>query len=81
MTTQPAACLVNDPANPTTPELFAISRPYYRSNLPNTFTITGHGFGSTAGRVLLDNLQMDVAAWSPTQITFTVPNATAGGAD
>ena len=79
-TTQPAACLLNDPLAPTTPELFAITRPYYRSNLPNTFTITGQGFGSTTGRVLLDNSQMNVTAWSPTQITFAVPNGTATGA-
>ena len=79
-TTQPPACLVNDPLAPTTPELFAISRPYYRSTLPNTFIITGQGFGSAAGRVLLDSSQMNVTAWTSTQITFTVPSGTTTGA-
>jgi uncharacterized repeat protein (TIGR01451 family) len=80
-TTQPASCLVNDPLTPTTPELFAISRPYYRSNLPNTFTIRGQGFGSTQGRVMLDDsAQMNVTAWTPTQITFNVPSGTTPGA-
>jgi uncharacterized repeat protein (TIGR01451 family) len=82
-TTTPASCLVNDPLAPTTPELFAISRPYYRTNEPSstTFTITGQGFGSATGRVLLDNTaQMNVTTWNPTQITFTVPNGTATGA-
>jgi hypothetical protein len=38
-----------------------------------TFTVTGLGFGTTPGRVQLDNATMTLGPWSDTSITFSVP--------
>jgi len=87
-TTQPVACTLNDPtgATPATnPEFFAINKPYMYTNdggANRTFTITGLGFGATAGSVqlaiTLSNGQLDtdtmtINSWSDTSIQFTVP--------
>ena len=80
-TTQPVVCSLNDmtgvtPA--TTPEFFAIDKPYMYSNdngANRTFTLTGLGFGVTAGSVQLDDATMDLNSWSDTSIQFTVPSS------
>jgi len=85
-TTQPVACTLNDPTGAipaTNPEFFAIDKPYMYTNDANrTFTITGLGFGATAGSVqlaiTLSNGQLDtdtmtINSWSDTSVQFTVP--------
>ena len=47
----PPQCTLNDPLNPTTPELFAVSQPYVNGS--GAITIDGQGFG-TSGVVTLD---------------------------
>lgn len=44
----------------------------------NEVTITGCGFGTTAGIVSFGDTQADVLDWSDSRITVTVPNVTAG---
>ena len=41
----------------------------------DTVTVTGGGFGTTAGTVALASANATVSSWSPTSITFTVPSA------
>ena len=59
--THPAACLLNDPAQPTAPkvpELFAVSKPFVRSTDTGTarrVTLNGQYFGTTPGSVTLSN--------------------------
>jgi uncharacterized repeat protein (TIGR01451 family) len=83
-TLSPVACMVNDPAQPpTTPELFAVSRPYVTTgNASNrTITITGQGFGTTqgAGTVTLNGTPITVNSWTDTQIVVEVPSSFSGG--
>jgi hypothetical protein len=79
-TLQPVVCSLNDltGATPATnPEFFAITKPYMYTNANGanrTFTITGLGFGGTAGTVQLDAATMTINAWSDTSIQFTVPS-------
>jgi hypothetical protein len=79
-TIQPVVCSLNDMtgATPATnPEFFAINKPYiYTSDTGSnrTFTITGLGFGDTAGTVQIGTPAMTIDAWSDTSIQFTVPS-------
>ena len=45
----------------------------------DTVTVTGGGFGTTAGTVTLANANATVSSWSPTTITFKVPSAAQTG--
>lgn len=80
-TIQPVACSLNDPtgATPATnPEFFAINKPYMYNNdggAARTFTISGYGFGDTAGSVQLGASTMNIDSWSDTSIQFTVPSS------
>ncbi len=82
-TKAPAACLVNDPAQPTaplTPELFSIDRPFLVStSTARTFTLKGVSFGATQGSVTLDGTPMTIGSWTDRQISFTVPAGFATG--
>ena len=84
--TQPARCLLNDPAQPSAPkipELFSISKPYARSSDSGTArqrTISGQAFGATAGDVTLDGVSMPIASWSDTSIVFLAPYGDGSGA-
>ncbi|MBI5304495.1 MAG: IPT/TIG domain-containing protein [Chloroflexi bacterium] len=70
----------------TTPQLFAVSpRPYV--TLPanaaaRTFTISGQGFGATQndGRVMLDNVVLDINSWNDREISARVPDTITPGA-
>lgn len=44
----------------------------------NTITITGKGFGTTAGQVYFGTASASVQSWSDTKITVTIPSVTAG---
>jgi hypothetical protein len=62
-----------------TPQLFAVSRPYLRSGDTGTnrrITITGTGFGTTAGSVALNGplgtIGTSVVSWSDRSITVNV---------
>ena len=72
----PPQCMLNDPLNPTTPELFAVSQPYVNGS--GAITIDGQGFG-TGGIVTLDGIAVPAIAWSPTQIVIDIPASTAPG--
>ncbi len=66
----PVACNLNDPtggAAATTPELFAVSRPYVNGSSA-AFTVSGQGFGATkgAGQVTLDGIPVATATWNDT---------------
>jgi hypothetical protein len=78
----PPQCSLNDPQNPTTPELFAVSQPYIdiRGGIGGSFTIQGQGFGATQGIVTLDGVPLPINAWSPTQVAVSVPASTPVGA-
>ena len=77
----PAQCLLNDPnasGDPAVPEIWSINKPYMFTNASGSnrsFTINGQGFGSTAGKVTLGALAMNVTSWSSTSISFTVPSS------
>ena len=82
----PPQCTLNDPANPTTPELFAVSDPFANVNAnqgrSGSFTIQGQGFGATqgTGQVTLDgNITLPVTSWTDRQIDVTVPANTPTG--
>lgn len=45
----------------------------------DTVTVSGGGFGATAGTVSLASASATVSSWSPTSITFTVPSAGQAG--
>jgi len=66
----------------TAPQLLAVDRPFVRQNTPadtRAVTVTGFGFGVTAGVLKLNGSAVPTAAWTDTKITFTVP-ATVSGA-
>jgi len=69
----------------TAPQLFAVDRPYLRSDDTNrSVTITGRGFGASQGngQVTLDpglsgtGAALPVASWSDTQITVSIDATT-----
>ena len=62
----PLVCRVNDPAAPTVPELYAVSKPYadMRTAGAKTFAIDGQGFGATTGTVALDGVALPTTSWS-----------------
>ncbi len=81
-TLSPVACMVNDPAQPpTTPELFAVSRPYVSNQIGRTITITGQGFGAAqgSGAVTLTGTPITINSWNDTQIEVEVPSNFSGG--
>jgi len=69
--TRPALCTVDD----TTPQLFAVDRPYAYANAGATLTITGLGFEPVqgTGKVTLNALALPIVSWSDRQIVATVP--------
>ena len=72
-TIQPVACALDA----TTPQLYAVSKPYVNGS--GSFTITGLGFG-LGGQVTLDNtIVLPTTSWSDTQIDVTVLAGTAFG--
>ena len=80
--TQTVSCALNlAGAAPTVPELFTVSTPYVDLRVPGTktFTITGQGFGSAAGSVSLDGVNLPTGAWTDRSIAVTVPATTALG--
>ncbi|MGA8988041.1 hypothetical protein, partial [Aeromicrobium sp.] len=74
----PTVCDVD----PVTPQVFAVDKVFVRrgdSTTARTVTITGKGFGATAGVLRLGTTTMTTSGWSDSQISFVVPtNATAG---
>lgn len=83
----PAACLLNDPAQPTAskvPELFAVNKPYVRSTdsgAARNITINGQYFGTTPGSVTLTSASGTATTlalsglWSDNQLTVVIPAA------
>ena len=70
---------------PTTPQLFAVSRPYVGPTGDRSFTITGIGFGATrgSGSVRLENKSggptpsisiLPILSWSDRQLQALVPS-------
>ena len=74
-TGQPIA--VTCPQAATTPQLFAVSRPYVTGS--GTFSIEGTGFGTTPGSVTLDGTSLPTSGWTNTHIDVTVPSGTPVG--
>lgn len=63
----PAACQLD----PTQPQVFAVSTPYVKGS--GTITLTGQGFGTSPGRLLLGGSLIDeVTSWTDRQIVFGV---------
>jgi uncharacterized repeat protein (TIGR01451 family) len=63
-----------------TPQLFNMNKVHGAAG--DTFTITGLGFGTTAGQVKLDNVPVGPAAgdaWADRAVTFSVPATTLPG--
>jgi SdrD B-like domain/IPT/TIG domain len=61
-----------------TPQLFAVDQPYVDDS--GSFTISGLGFGTTAGQVTLDGtIVLPTTSWSDTSIDVTVPAGTPYG--
>jgi uncharacterized repeat protein (TIGR01451 family) len=84
-TLSPIACGLGNDMDAATPaanaEFFRISEPLMYTNAggsARTFTVTGLGFGSSAGSVSLDNVAMTIGTWTDTSITFTVPTLPSG---
>jgi len=75
-TLAPVMCTVDT----ATPQLFAVDKPYADlTGGAGAFNITGLGFGSTPGQVLLNGVSLPTTSWSDTQIAVTVPANTALG--
>jgi hypothetical protein len=68
---------VTCPQPATTPQLFAVSRPYV--NGAGTFSIEGTGFGSTPGTVTLDGTTLPTSGWTNTHVDVSVPGGTPTG--
>ena len=77
------SCPVNDPAAAaTTPELYAVSKPYASVTdgaAARSITIDGQGFGASPGQVTLGGTPLATTSWSPTQIALTIPTSATGG--
>ncbi len=73
--TSTASC----PADPATPQLFAVSQPYVTGS--GSFTVNGVAFGASkgTGSVTLDGTALPTTAWSDTAIAVTVPPGTPVG--
>ncbi|MEZ4659066.1 MAG: choice-of-anchor Q domain-containing protein [Caldilineaceae bacterium] len=75
----PPQCLLNDPNNPTTPEIFALSQPYHDVNGEDIIvTIQGQGFGQhgDGSQVLLDGLFWDnTPTWNDSTIELELSSA------
>lgn len=69
-----AQCKLED----TTPQLYAVSKPYGSEG--NQFTIKGLGFGATRGGgvALLGNTPLTVISWSDREILVQIPTITPG---
>jgi len=69
---------------PTAPQVLAVDRPFVRKNTGSdnrVVTVTGFGFGATAGTLKLGARTLTASSWSDTKIVFTVPaNMTSGPA-
>lgn len=65
------------PVGGSTPQLFAVTRPYVDGS--GSFGIDGTGFGTTAGRVTLDGTDLPVTTWTDTHLDVTVPAGTPPG--
>lgn len=76
-TSTPPACTVAA----TTPQFFAIDKPYGAAG-SGPYTISGSGFGATAGTLVLGTSSLrpeNVTSWTDTRIVFSLPtNAPAG---
>lgn len=75
-TTSPVMCMLDA----TTPQIFAVSRPYGPAGY--RFTITGKAFGNTRGTVKLDGVSLPnnnnwYIDWNDTQITIEMQNYSA----
>jgi hypothetical protein len=70
---------VTCPVSASTPQLFAVSRPY--GPVLSTVTLDGLGFGAEPGRgrVTLDGVALTVVSWSDRRIVATVPAAMPAG--
>lgn len=55
------------------PQIFLASRVHGSSAAERTVTLTGLGFGATAGAVLVDDLPVNATSWTDTSIAFEVP--------
>lgn len=73
----PPQCTLNDPLNPTTPEIWAISQPYVNGG--GTVTLQGQGFGNTPGTLLVDGSPFPTTSWTDTEISAFVPPGTPAG--
>ncbi|MCP5099035.1 MAG: hypothetical protein GY943_26075, partial [Chloroflexi bacterium] len=78
MYTTPPQCTINDPLNPLTPELFAVSQPYVNGS--GSITVQGQGFGAVQGEVTLDGTPLPITAWSDATIDVDIPATTLAGA-
>ncbi len=80
----PPQCTLNDPLNPVTPEIFAVSKPYHEVALGDgAITIQGQGFGlpGAGSKALLNGVtSLPITGWTDTQIDVTLPAATPPGA-
>ena len=64
---------------PTTPQLFAVDKPYVNGS--GSVTIKGQGFGATkgAGQVTLDGTVLPTTSWNDSSIVATVATSVAAG--
>jgi len=82
---------VNCDLGSTTPQIFAVDRPWIRANTTagaRTITVKGTGFGASRGSVVLERTNqtadlttanaLTVSSWSDTSITFTVASKYSG---
>ena len=72
----PPQCTLNDPLNPTTPEIFAVSQPYVNGS--GSVTIKGQGFGDLTGTIAGDGFTVPTSSWSDTEIVVEVPGVNPG---
>ncbi|HUX71693.1 MAG TPA: IPT/TIG domain-containing protein, partial [Cellulomonadaceae bacterium] len=65
----------------TSPQLLAVDRPYVRQSTPGdnrVVTVSGFGFGTTAGTLTLNGTTVPTSLWNDTTIRFTVPSERTG---
>ena len=76
-TANPTVCNLG----PDSPQLLAVDRPYVRQSTlsdSRVVTVTGYGFGSTAGVLRLNGAPVSTLTWANKQITFRVPAGSTG---